>query len=61
MYAIQSVNSSSTRLEIARRSPRRLSVTIPYGLHQRLIDRSDQEGRSISNLAAFLLESALSA
>ncbi|MGB7564210.1 MAG: hypothetical protein WBM08_05600 [Prochlorococcaceae cyanobacterium] len=54
------MTSSYTRLEIARRSPRRLSVTIPYGLHQRLIERSDQEGRSISNLAAYLLEFALS-
>jgi hypothetical protein len=60
MTTLTRVNSFNSRLEIARRSPRRLSVTIPYGLHQRLIERSDQEGRSISNLAAYLLEFALS-
>ncbi len=60
MTTLTRVNSFNSRLEIARRSPRRLSVTIPYGLHQRLIERSDQEGRSISNLAAYLLEFAIS-
>ncbi len=60
MTTLTRVNSFNSRLEIAHRSPRRLSVTIPYDLHQRLIERSDQEGRSISNLAAYLLEFALS-
>ena len=41
------------------RSPRRITITLPHDVHQRLLDRSDQEGRSLSNLAAFLLESAL--
>ena len=41
------------------RKPRRLSVTVPFQLHQALIERSIQEGRSISNLASFLLETAL--
>ena len=54
------VTALNPRLEIAQRSPRRLSVTIPYALHQRLSERSDQEGRSISNLAAYLLEFGLS-
>ncbi|MEB3165321.1 MAG: hypothetical protein VKO65_01490 [Cyanobacteriota bacterium] len=40
-------------------SPRRVSITIPHLTYQNLLDRSDQEGRSLSNLAAFLLESAL--
>ena len=43
----------------AFRSPKRISITLPYGVYQRLLDRSDQEGRSLSNLAAFLLESAI--
>jgi hypothetical protein len=30
-------------------------------LHQDLVVRSDREGRSLSNLVAFLLETALSA
>ena len=40
-------------------SPRRISVTLPYSLHQTLVDRSDYEGRSLSNLASYLLEAVL--
>jgi type II secretory pathway component PulK len=39
-----------------QRTPQRISVTISWQLHQRLLQRSDAEGRSLSNLAAFLLE-----
>jgi len=42
-----------------QRSPRRLTVTLPYTLYEALVERSDLEGRSLSNLAAFLLETAL--
>ena len=37
----------------------RISITLPYSTYQNLIEKSDHEGRSMSNLAAFLLESAL--
>ena len=40
----------------ATRTPKRISITVPYGTYQRLVDRCDQEGRSLSNLAAFILE-----
>ena len=40
-------------------TPRRITVTIPSKLHQELVERSDREGRSLSNLVAFLLETAL--
>ena len=40
--------------------PQRITVTIPSKLHQDSVDRSDREGRSLSNLVAFLLETALS-
>ena len=40
-------------------SPKRITITIPHGAYQRLAERSDREGRSLSNLAAFLLETAL--
>lgn len=43
----------------AFRSPKRISITVPYGAYQRLLECSDQQGRSLSNLAAFLLESNL--
>jgi hypothetical protein len=37
-------------------SPRRITITVPYQLYERLVERSKREGRSLSNLAAFLLE-----
>lgn len=42
------------------RKPVRITITIPHTIFQQLQQRSDQEGRSISNLSAFLLEGALS-
>ena len=41
------------------RAPVRVSATIPWITYERLIAQSQDEGRSISNLAAFLIESAL--
>ena len=41
------------------RSPQRISITVPYQIWNSLVKRSNREGRSISNLAAFLLEAAL--
>jgi hypothetical protein len=41
------------------RSPQRISITIPWETHRRLTERSDEEGRSISNLASYLLERGL--
>jgi len=38
------------------RSPKRITITVPYQIYQNLTERSDREGRSLSNLAAFLLE-----
>jgi len=43
----------------AFRSPRRVTITLPYATFQDLQDRADGEGRSLSNLAAYLLESSL--
>jgi len=41
------------------RSPRRITVTLAYQTFERLQQRCDSEGRSLSNLAAFLLEMGL--
>lgn len=41
------------------RRPRRLSVTLSDATYQQLIRQSDEQGRSASNLAAFLLERGL--
>jgi CopG-like RHH_1 or ribbon-helix-helix domain, RHH_5 len=43
----------------AFRSPRRISITLPFLAFCALQERSDEEGRSLSNLASYLLESAL--
>ncbi len=42
-----------------QRQPQRISVTISYRVHQALLRRSEEEGRSMSNLCAFLLEESL--
>ena len=42
------------------RKPSRVTVTIPWSLRQQLEGRSDHEGRSLSNLIAYLLEKVLS-
>lgn len=42
-----------------RRSPQRITITISYATHQALLARSDEQGRSLSNLAAFLLERSI--
>ncbi len=38
------------------RSPRRISITIPYAVYDHLLSVSDDQGRSLSNYAAHLLE-----
>lgn len=41
------------------RSSRRVTITLPMATFEALQVRADGEGRSLSNLAAFLLETAL--
>ncbi|MFZ9621888.1 MAG: ribbon-helix-helix domain-containing protein [Prochlorococcaceae cyanobacterium] len=45
----------------AFRSPKRVSITVSQSVAERLEQRSGLEGRSTSNLAAYLLEVALDA
>lgn len=47
------------RLRVLQRQPRRISITLSYHVHEALLHRSEEEGRSVSNLCAFLLEDAL--
>lgn len=52
--------TATTSQNAARfRSPRRVSITLPWNAYRCLQDRCDDEGRSLSNLAAFLIESSL--
>jgi hypothetical protein len=41
------------------RSSQRLTITVAHATLDALVDRSNREGRSLSNLAAYLLESSL--
>ena len=58
---MQPVNAPKNNLRThpAFRSPMRISITIAYGTYERLLTRSEEEGRSLSNLSAFLLESSI--
>ena len=47
------------RMRVLQRQPRRISITLSYYVHEALLSRSEEEGRSVSNLCAFLLEDAL--
>jgi hypothetical protein len=47
------------RIRVLQRQPRRVSITLSYQVHEALLTRSEEEGRSLSNLCAFLLEDAL--
>ena len=47
------------RFIMLQRQPRRITITLSYNVHEALLDRSEQEGRSVSNLCAFLLEESL--
>jgi hypothetical protein len=42
-----------------QRQPQRISITISFRVHEGLLKRSEDEGRSMSNLCAFLLEESL--
>ena len=47
------------RLRILQRQPRRISITISGRSYELLSQRSGAEGRSLSNLASYLLETSL--
>lgn len=44
--------------ELALRRSQRMTITVPYGVLTRLERRALEEGRSLSNLSAYLLERA---
>lgn len=51
-------SSPAASLDLLRRRPQRITFTAHWQLHQRLQQRADQEGRSLSNLISHLLEVA---
>jgi hypothetical protein len=44
----------------AFRKPKRVTITVPYATFLELERQSDEQGRSLSNLSAHLLECAIS-
>ena len=57
--AVPHMTSPERHMTFAFRKPIRISITIPYSTYDQLQRRSDQEGRSLSNLSAYLLEGAI--
>jgi hypothetical protein len=49
---------SAPASNLLMRKPQRICATLPWHLLERLQKRADLEGRSLSNLVAFLLEQA---
>ena len=46
-------------LSYISRRPQRLTITVSHHVAEHLINQSNDQGRSISNLAAYLLERAI--
>lgn len=46
----------SATLGIASRKPQRITITVPWSTYQTLIETSTNQGRSLSNTAAYWLE-----
>jgi hypothetical protein len=61
-YARQGLPSASLQpaATLLQRKPQRVTATMSWSLHNRLQARADEEGRSLSNLIAHLLETAIS-
>lgn len=55
------MTASIPTLHLLKRKPSRISITVSQAVVERLQCLSDEQGRSTSNLAAHLLETALDA
>jgi hypothetical protein len=58
-FASGTTNGAAAIRHLQLRNPKRLSITLPQMAYEQLVQQSSWEGRSMSNLAAFLLEQAL--
>jgi hypothetical protein len=58
-YDIRRDENQQTRHPHPFKSPQRITITIPNHAYEHLMKRSNEEGRSLSNLAAYLLETAI--
>lgn len=46
-------------IPLMQRRSQRITTTIPHAVHARLVELSDEQGRSASNFCAYLIERAL--
>ena len=54
---LHSISTQKYRsLGVASRKPQRITITVPWSTYQSLIATSDEQGRSLSNTAAYWLE-----
>jgi hypothetical protein len=53
------LDSLRDRVAMAKRHPHRITITVSDGVFRALIDRSQLQGRSVSNLCATLIETSL--
>lgn len=53
------MSATLSTLPLAQRNPRRLSITVPFHVFASLEERATAEGRSLSNLCAYLIEAHL--
>jgi hypothetical protein len=51
--------TASTRLQLMNRKTQRATISLPQGVLEDLLAIADQDGRSLSNLIAFMVESRL--
>ena len=51
--------TTTAQLRYSMRKPQRVTITVNYRVHKDLVERSLEEGRSLSNLIAHLLEKAI--
>jgi hypothetical protein len=49
-------DSAPMPLKLNTRKPQRITITVSWSLYQSLLDTSDEQGRSLSNIAAYWLE-----
>lgn len=53
------MSATLSTFPLAQRNPRRLSITVPFQVFASLEERATAEGRSLSNLCAYLIEAHL--
>lgn len=51
--------AAASRLQLMKRKTQRATISLPQGVLEDLLAIADEDGRSLSNLIAFMVESRL--